>query len=53
MYGNINALYKVSFIFSGKTRFILFNIPINLEHLIARLPQEDYIFGLFLLRFLF
>ena len=64
MYVNINALYKVTFIFSGKNRFNVFNIPTNLEHLIeiflyehpslgflARLPQEDYNFGLFLLRF--
>ena len=63
MFSNIN---KVTFIFSGKYRFNLFNIPINLEHLIelflykhpslgflARLLQEDYNFGLFLLRFLF
>ena len=34
MYGNITALYIVTFIFSGKNRFNLFNMPINLEHLI-------------------
>ena len=34
MYGNSNELYKVTFIFSGKNRFNLFNMPINLEHLI-------------------
>ena len=34
MYGNITALYIVTFIFNGKNRFNLFNMTINLEHLI-------------------
>ena len=53
MCGNINELYKATFIFTGKNRFNLFNTPIILEHLIetfilgflARLPQKYYNFG--------
>ena len=34
MSGNINELIKVTFIFTGKNRFNVFNTPINLEQLI-------------------
>ena len=41
MFGNINELYKVTFIFSGKNPFNLFNMPINLENLIEILIVNE------------